>query len=93
MGHGRPGTLQDHHDGILQGRHGFHTHVRHHKRRVLQQRAGLGNTDQDVLLGQRTGDTGGQQVRHGTRTCDIIRARQNVGRRAEHRIFRDVRQR
>lgn len=52
-----------------------------------------GNTDQDVLLGQRAGDTGGQQVRHGTRTCDIVRAGQNAGRRAEHRILRNVRQR
>jgi len=40
-GHGGPGTLQDHHDGVLQGRHGVHSHVRHHQRRVVQQRAGL----------------------------------------------------
>lgn len=56
-------------------------------------RLSQGNTDQDLLLGQRAGDTGGQQVRHGTRTCDIVRAGQNAGRRAEHRILRDVRQR
>lgn len=43
-----------------------------------------GDADQDVLLGQRAGDTGGQQVRHGTRTCDIVRAGQNVSRRIEH---------
>lgn len=43
-----------------------------------------GDADQDVLLGQRAGDTGGQQVRHGTRTCDIVRAGQNAGRRVEH---------
>lgn len=52
-----------------------------------------GNTDQDVFLGQRAGYTRGQQVRHGTRTCDIVRAGQNAGRRAEHRVLRDVRQR
>jgi len=56
-------------------------------------RLSQGNTDQDVLLGQRAGDTGGQQVRHGTRTCDIVRAGQNAGRRTEYRILRDVRQR
>lgn len=39
-----------------------------------------GDADQDVLLGQRAGDTGGQQVRHGTRTCDIVRTGQNAGR-------------
>lgn len=39
-----------------------------------------GNADQDVLLGQRAGDTGGQQVRHGARTCDIVRAGQNARR-------------
>jgi len=40
-GHGGPGTLQDHHDGVLQGRHGVHSHVRHHQRGVVQQCAGL----------------------------------------------------
>lgn len=43
-------------------------------------RLSQGNTDQDVFLGQRAGDTRGQQVRHGTRTCDIVRAGQNAGR-------------
>lgn len=28
-----------------------------------------GDTNQDVFVGQRTGDSGGQQVRHGGRTC------------------------
>lgn len=52
-----------------------------------------GDANQNVLLGQRAGDTGRQQVWHGTRARDIVRAGQNVGRRAEHRVLRDVRQR
>jgi len=56
-------------------------------------RLSQGNTDQDVFLGQRASDIGGQQVRYGTRTCDIVRTGQNAGRRTEHRVLRDVRQR
>lgn len=40
-GHGGPGTVQDHHDSVLQRRHGVHSHVRHHQRGVVQQRTRL----------------------------------------------------
>lgn len=35
-GHGGPGAVQDHHNGVLPGCHGVHTHVRHHQRGVVQ---------------------------------------------------------
>lgn len=31
MGHGRPGTVPDHHDSVLQGRHGHTTGLRCHR--------------------------------------------------------------
>lgn len=49
-----------------------------------------GDADQDVFVGQRPGDIGGQQVRHGGRACDLVRARQAVGRPAGRRVLRNI---
>jgi hypothetical protein len=48
-GHRRTGEIQDDHDGVLQGRHGVHPHVRHHERGVVQQRPRLVSMEGETL--------------------------------------------
>lgn len=51
-----------------------------------------GDANQNVLVGQRPGDTGGQQMRYGGRARDFVRARQATGRPAGRGVFRNVSQ-
>ena len=48
--------------------------------------------DQDVQLGQRAGDPGGEQVRHGGRAGHQLRAGQAARRQPRPPVLRDLRQ-
>ena len=48
--------------------------------------------DQDVQLGQRAGDPGGEQVRYGGREGHQLRAGQAARRQPRPPVLRDIRQ-
>jgi hypothetical protein len=52
--HLQPGTLPHHHYCLLPWCDGLHSHVRHHKRGVIQLCPRLVHPNQDVLLGERS---------------------------------------
>lgn len=93
LGHCRSGKIQNNNDGLLQRRDGLHPNVRYHERGVVQFGARLGNADQNVLVRQRPGDLGRQQVRHGGRKGDHHRERQAISGPIGRPVLRDVGQR